>query len=57
MAASISENQSEFVEGCQIFDNVIVGFKGTHTIRLERFRSGKCEALKLDMSKAYVRVE
>ena len=57
MTSAISENQSAFVGGRQILDNVTVGFEGLHTMRRGRFGNGQCGALKLNMSKAYDRVE
>ncbi|KAL5578672.1 hypothetical protein UlMin_011114 [Ulmus minor] len=53
----ISENQSAFVGGRLIHDNIIVGFEGIHLMKHDRFGNGKKMALKLDMSKAFDRVE
>uniref|UniRef100_A0A803P3X8 Reverse transcriptase domain-containing protein n=1 Tax=Cannabis sativa TaxID=3483 RepID=A0A803P3X8_CANSA len=53
----ISENQSAFIKGRQIQDNAILGFESLHCLKKGRFGSGKKMALKLDMSKAYDRVE
>lgn len=53
----ISSEQSAFVLGCLIFDNVIVAYEAIHT--LQRKIGGKVGfvALMLDMSKAYNRME
>ncbi|KAL5782553.1 hypothetical protein ACOSP7_007582 [Xanthoceras sorbifolium] len=53
----VSETQSAFIPGRSIFDNAIVGFECMHA--LKRKRKGKVGllGLKLDMAKAYDRVE
>ena len=53
----ISQNQSAFVPGRQIIDNVLMAHEYIH--RLNRKRNGKESymAIKLDMSKAYDHVE
>ncbi|KAL5572866.1 hypothetical protein UlMin_022463 [Ulmus minor] len=53
----ISENQSAFVRGRLIHDNIIAGYEGIHLMKKGRMGNGKKMALKLDMSKAFDRVE
>ena len=57
LASAISESQSAFLLGRLISDNVLVGFETLHY--LKRKTNGKVGqmALKLDMSKAYDKVE
>ena len=53
----IDESQSAFVSGMMIFDNIIVAHETIHA--MQNRRKGKCGSLaaKLDMSKAYDRIE
>ncbi|CAL2266038.1 unnamed protein product [Prunus armeniaca] len=53
----ISDTQNAFVHGRQIQDNIVVAHEVYHYLRLKR-KGSKFEAsLKMDMSKAYDRVE
>lgn len=52
----IDPNQSAFIPGRLITDNILLGFDCMHWIRHNKSKQGYA-ALKLDMSKAYDRVE
>lgn len=56
MSAIISPQQRVFVEGRMIEDNLIVAHEAFHSLKKNQGRYGKGIALKLDMNKAYDRV-
>lgn len=53
----ISQNQSAFIPGCIISDNIILAYELTHHMKRKKRGGTNYMALKLDMSKAYDRVE
>ena len=57
LLAIISDTQIAFVNGRLITDNVLVVFEMMHHINLKKIGTTREMALKLDMSKAYDRVE
>lgn len=57
MPGIITENQSTFVPGRSIADNVLVAFEVMHHMKRKRSGIEGELALKLDASKAYDRVD
>ena len=53
----VSESQSTFPSNCLITDNILVAFETLHHLKNKRTGKTGSMALKLDMSKAYDRVE
>lgn len=53
----ILPSQSVFLSGRCIFDNIVAAFESLHTIKQQKFTRMPKMVLKLDISKAYDRVE
>lgn len=53
----ISHYQNAFIPGCQIQDNILLAHESYHYLKLKREGGNHELALKLDMNKAYDRVE
>ena len=53
----ISSNQSAFIPGRQIIDNIVIAHESIHCLNHRRTGSNEFMTLKLDMAKTYDRVE
>jgi hypothetical protein len=53
----VSKEQTAFVPGRLIMDNIILVFECLHFMKRKRAKNLRCCALKLDMKKAYDQVE
>lgn len=57
LSSMISENQSAFVPGRAISDNVLITHEVLHTLKTSKAQKHSSMAVMTDMSKAYVRLE
>ena len=53
----IDESQSAFIQGKMIFDNIMVVHEIVHSMQKKRKGKTGCLVAKLDMAKAYEKVE
>lgn len=53
----ISENQSAFMSGRLISDNMMIAYEVIHFLKRKRREKVRYMALKLDMNKAYDRIK
>lgn len=57
LSCIIVVDQSAFVPGCQNLNNVVIAYENTHMLKSTKVEEKIWMTLKLDMSKAYDRVE
>lgn len=57
LTSTVSENQTAFIPGRYITDNVIIAHEVLHSLRVRRRCANSYMAVKTDISKAYDRVE
>lgn len=57
LAVVVSETQSAFVPGRLISDNILLSNEVMHYLKIKRYGKDRYMAIKLDMSKAYDRLE
>ncbi|CAN0875633.1 Transposon TX1 uncharacterized 149 kDa protein [Linum grandiflorum] len=57
MPRVVSEEQSAFVKGRSIVDNIVIAFETLHNMKLRRHAKHGEVAVKIDISKAYDRVD
>ena len=57
MPVIISDNKSVFVQGRLITNNVLIGFECMHWLKQNKSSKNPIMAVKLDISKAYDRME